>query len=102
MPEFIPGLELCGRFYREIVRPILDSEFPGLVHSAAMVHSGSEVLGFDTARSTDHNWGPHVDLYLSEADYPRFAEAIAETLRHKLPYQFAGYSTNFVKVPNEP
>ena len=102
MPDFIPGLELCGRFYREAIRPILDADFPGLVHSAAMIHTGSEVLGFDTPQSTDHNWGPRVDLFLTERDQPYFAESITETLRHKLPYQFCGYSTNFAPVSGEP
>lgn len=46
MSEFIPGLTLCGDFYREAVRPILDDAFPGLPHSAALIGSGSEVLGF--------------------------------------------------------
>ena len=28
VPDFIPGLTLAERFYREAVRPILDSRFP--------------------------------------------------------------------------
>ena len=43
MPDFIPGLTLAERFYREAVRPILDSRFPGLRHSAALIGTGSEV-----------------------------------------------------------
>ncbi len=34
---FIPGIELARRFYREAVRPVLDAEFPGLPHSAALI-----------------------------------------------------------------
>ena len=62
--HFIPGLELAGRFYREAVRPILDDAFPGLAHAAALIGSGSEVLGFDTAMSADHHWGPRAMLFL--------------------------------------
>ena len=64
-----PGIELCRRFYWEAVRPVLDAEFPGLRHSAALIGPGSEVLGFDTPVSTDHHWGPRAMLFLVEDDY---------------------------------
>src|SRR5437667_257304 len=60
MTDFIPGLELAGRFYDEAVRPILDRDFPGIAHSAALIGPGSEVLGFDTPMSRDHHWAPRV------------------------------------------
>jgi hypothetical protein len=66
MTDFVPGLRLSERFYREAVRPVLDSEFPDLPHSAALIGTGSEVLGFDTEMSTDHDWGPRVLLFLQE------------------------------------
>jgi hypothetical protein len=50
-PSFIPGLEFARRFYWEAVRPILDIDFPDLRHSAALIDTGSEVLGFDTPMS---------------------------------------------------
>lgn len=95
MPTFIPGLELCGQFFREAVQPVLESEFPGLRYDAALTGLGSEVLGYDTAESTDHNWGPRVALFLSETDHPRYAAAITETLRRRLPYTFCGYATSY-------
>ncbi len=64
MPAFIPGLQLSGQFYAEAVRPILDAEFPGLSHTACRIGAGSEVLGFDTEMSRDHDWGPKLDLFL--------------------------------------
>ena len=57
-PSFVPGLELARDFYREAIRPILAREFPYLDHSAALIGPGSDVLGFDSARSSDHDWGP--------------------------------------------
>lgn len=93
-PPFIPGLELCGLFYTEAVRPILDAHFPNLAHSAARLGSGSEVLGFDTPRSTDHGWGLRVDLYLSRADRKRYAGGISAALAEELPFTFRGYPTN--------
>ena len=95
MPAFIPGLTLCDHFYRDAVRPVLDDAFPGLPHSAALIGSGSEVLGFDDEMSRDHHWGPRVQLFVSEEDHPRLAEAIHATLAQRLPYTFRGYSTNF-------
>ncbi|MGW3331822.1 DUF4037 domain-containing protein [Streptomyces rubiginosohelvolus] len=65
---FLPGLELSRILYEEAVRPVLDAEFPGLRYAAARVGPGSEVLGFDTARSADHEWGPRLDLFLRPAD----------------------------------
>ena len=101
--HFIPGVELCRRFYWEAVRPVLDAEFPGLPHSAALIGPGSEVLGFDTAMSTDHHWGPRVMLFLAKADYERCREAIHETFRWRLPHRFLGYPTNFAQpIPEDP
>jgi hypothetical protein len=51
--DFIPGLELSGIFYREIIKPILDRYFDSLKYSAALIGAGSEVLAFDTALSMD-------------------------------------------------
>jgi hypothetical protein len=95
MPDFIPGLQLSAIFYREAVKPILDSDFPGLRHSACRLGYGSEVLGFDTEMSRDHDWGPRVDLFLSEADFESYREAIDDALQRKLPSTLHGYSTHF-------
>jgi hypothetical protein len=101
--HFIPGVELCRRFDWEAVRPVLDAEFPGLTHSAALIGPGSEVLGFDTAMSTDHHWGPRAMLFLAEADYARDRDAIHETFRRRLPHRFLGYPTNFAQpLPEDP
>lgn len=55
--KFLPAVRLAGLFYREAVAPLLRECFPRLTHSAALIGTGSEVLGFDTARSMDHDWG---------------------------------------------
>jgi hypothetical protein len=87
---FVPGLELSRQFYLELVRPILDARFPGLPHSAALFGRGSEVLGFDDATSTDHDWKPRVLLFLREEDHARHADDVAEALRRELPPSFRG------------
>ncbi len=57
---FGPGLRLAGEFYAGAVRPVLDQAFPGLRYAAALLGPGSEMLGFGTGRSTDHDWGPRL------------------------------------------
>jgi len=95
MNQFIPGLELSRRFYYESVKPILDVEFPMLHFTAARLGNGSEILGFDTSISTDHDWGPRLQLFLRHGDYEQFHGEVIERLRHKLPRHFMGYSTHF-------
>jgi hypothetical protein len=92
---FVAGLSLAAATYREAVRPVLDDAFPRLAHSAALIGPGSEVLGYDSARSTDHDWGPRVLLFLGPADADRYADDIIEVLRERMPASVAGWSTNF-------
>ena len=66
MTDFMSGLAINQLFYEEMVRPILESQFPELEHSAALIGWGSEVLGYDDVQSTDHNWGPRFQLFLAE------------------------------------
>jgi uncharacterized protein DUF4037 len=94
-PSFIPGLELSRHFYAEAVRPLLDEGVPGIAHSAARLGSGSEVLGFDTARSADHEWGPRLQLFLHPRDVTRHGAGIVALLSERLPKTFRGYSTHF-------
>ena len=95
MDNFIPGLRLSAEFYREAVAPILATEFPEVPYSAALIGSGSEVLGFDTEMSSDHHWGPRVMLFLREADHTRYHAPMRQTLSQQLPRTFRGYPTNF-------
>ncbi|GII82110.1 hypothetical protein Ssi03_01000 [Sphaerisporangium siamense] len=86
-PGFVPGLELSRAYYTEVVKPIL-GEVP---HGAALIGPGSEVLSFDTERSTDHDWGPRVLVFVD----PDLAEGIAARLPEALPARFRGYPTAF-------
>ena len=95
LPQFIKGIELCERFYREAVRPLLDRYFPGVNHSVAKIDRGSEVLGFDTAQSRDHHWGPKAMLFVTKQDYDLLRTKISEVMSEKLPFTFAGYPTHF-------
>lgn len=94
MAEFIPGLALAERFYREVIGPLLQREFPGLRHGAALIGDGSEVLGFDTEMSTDHDWGPRALLFLDPGDFATYSDAIRQVLDRHLPDQFLGFPTD--------
>ncbi|MDR3035866.1 MAG: DUF4037 domain-containing protein [Kitasatospora sp.] len=92
---FLPGLQLAGEYYAQVVRPLLDETFPGLPHSAARLGEGSEVLGFDTQRSTDHDWGPRLQIFLADGDTARYATGITAMLAGRLPAGFRGYPTAY-------
>jgi hypothetical protein len=99
--RFVPGLELARVLYAEAVRPLLDEEYPGLPHAAARVGAGSEVLGFDTERSADHDWGPQLDLFLTSRDAARHGPDIRRLLAERLPKHILGRPTHF-RVRDDP
>jgi hypothetical protein len=95
MNQFMPGLELNRLFHKEVVRPLLAARFPAVVYSAGLLGYGSDVLGYDTDISTDHEWGPRLLIFLGDEEYPALHQAMSETLSRELPASFHGYSTHF-------
>ncbi|HEX8766959.1 MAG TPA: DUF4037 domain-containing protein [Jatrophihabitans sp.] len=93
--QFLPGLDLSRRFYSDAVLPILQRTLPGIPFSAARLGSGSEVLGFDTERSTDHEWGPRLQIFLRDQDLKARGESAWQALSEQLPKSFAGWPTHF-------
>jgi len=93
---FVPGLQLSRAFYLDAVRPLLG----GVRHSATRIGSGSEVLGFDTPRSADHEWGPRLEVFLSPADAGRVPELDHHLAEH-LPRTFHGWPTHFESVEGD-
>ena len=87
MTEFIPGRELGRAFYDEVVRGLIGD----VRHSAALLGWGSDVLGFDTARSTDHGWGPRLQVFVAAEDVERTAKAVEAGLTDS----FRGWPTRF-------
>lgn len=91
----MPGLQLCSAFYADAVRPLLEEAYPGLRYAAGRLGQGSEVLGFDTGRSVDHDWGPRLELFLAADDVAQYGEQISTMLAERLPKQFRGWPTHF-------
>lgn len=85
MAEFVPGVELGRALYQEMVAPRLG----GRRHSAARLGPGSDVLGYDTARSTDHDWGARLAVLVEAGD----PEPLAG-----VPARFRGWPTEVVVV----
>jgi uncharacterized protein DUF4037 len=81
---FVPGVELARAFYQEIVADLVAAE-----HSAGLLGSGSEILGFDTERSTDHGWGPRLQIFVEDPDRVR------DAIDAGLPEGFRGWPTHF-------
>ncbi|MFD3917562.1 DUF4037 domain-containing protein [Streptomyces sp. NPDC058595] len=93
--DFLPGLDLSRVLYEEAVRPVLERAYPGLRYAAARIGSGSEVLGFDTARSADHEWGPRLNLFLAPEDAARHGAELGRLLAERLPKHVRGWPTHF-------
>jgi hypothetical protein len=96
--SFLPGLELAELFHTEVVAPILG----GVAHSAALIGWGSEVQGFDTERSTDHAWGPRMQVFLGAQDFHERGQSLDTLLDRELPAEFRGYPVRFSFPAGEP
>ena len=82
------GLRLAAGFYQDVVAPML----AGVPHAAALLGDGSEVLGYDDAVSTDHDFGPRVQVFVpAESDV-----GTAEARIIGLPASFGGFPVEYV------
>jgi len=85
--SFVPGLQLNAGSYQQVVGPLLG----GWEHAAARLGPGSDVLGLDTARSTDHGWGPQLTVFVAPGD----VDAVTGILADRLPGSFAGWPIRY-------
>ncbi len=86
-PDFLSGIELARAYYEEVVEPLIGD----VPHAAGRLGWGSDVLGFDTERSTDHGWGPHLHVFVDGED----AEPVRALVAGGLPETFRGWPTHF-------
>jgi hypothetical protein len=87
VPEFVHGLDLAERFYRDLIAPRL----AGVPHAAALLGWGSEVLGFDTPRSTDHAFGPRLQVFVAGDE----VELTRAAIEMGLPDHYRGFPVRF-------
>lgn len=93
--KFIKGLDLNRSFYKEIVAQLLKEHFPDLKYSSSLIGYGSDVLGYDTERSMDHNWGPRLQIFLPEKDFIRTKSSLDSFFKQNLPFTFRDFPVNF-------
>ena len=89
-PGFIPGHALSAALYEQCVRPVLARRFPDLSHAAGLIGPGSDVLGYDTARSTDHDWGPRLQIVVSEPARAELTGPLLAAIEDELPDTLLG------------
>ncbi len=89
------GLRLSSAFFSNVIEPIMSEHFPRLPFAAARIGLGSEVLGFDTEMSADHDYGPSVQIFLTDADFSVEADAVLEVLDTELLDAFEGWPVRF-------
>ncbi|GHV69852.1 hypothetical protein AGMMS49928_14380 [Spirochaetia bacterium] len=90
--EFIHGIDLCRGFYHDVVKPLLQKFSPELNYSSSLIGYGSDVMGFDTATSMDHNWGPRMQIFVD--DKSKITE-IDNYLCRELPALYKNFPVNF-------
>jgi hypothetical protein len=87
--EFIPGIELARAFYLDVLAGIIGT----VPHSSALLGEGSEVLGFDSERSTDHAWGPRAQVFVP----PDVVESLRLRIDALLPDAFRGWPVRYYR-----
>ncbi|WP_427892404.1 DUF4037 domain-containing protein [Kribbella sp. GL6] len=82
---FLPAQELSAGFYADVVAPVL----AGTGHAAGLLGWGSDVLGYDTSRSMDHDWGPRLVVLVDEPD------PVRKQIEAVLPDEYRGFPVRF-------
>lgn len=93
--QFVPGLRLSRMFYDDLVEPILRPLLTERQFSAGLLGYGSEVQGLDDVRSTDHAWGPRVQIFLDGVEHQALCGPLDEALERLLPTEYQGYPVRF-------
>lgn len=92
--SFVPARELSRQLALQI-EPNLRRVAPGRPFALALIGPGSDVLGLDTARSMDHDWGPRLTVVIDESHLDEMRDVIATNLDSLLPGDIAGFPTRF-------
>src|SRR5207253_11169969 len=87
-------INISRDFFLEVVKPILEREFPEETAQTAfgLFGYGSEALKLDDELSRDHHWGVRIDALMPDALLQEQREVIQQTVRAQLPSSFQGHS----------
>jgi len=85
--DFVPALELNAAFYREVIAHLVGP----VPHAAALLGWGSDVLGYDTPRSTDHGWGPRLQVFVADTE----VASVRQSIEAGLPETFRGWPVRY-------
>jgi Domain of unknown function (DUF4037) len=91
VPTFVPGIELSRSFYADVVAPIVGDR----AHAAVLLGYGSDVLGYDTERSTDHGWGPRLQVLVADDHDVGDVKVLRRALDDRLPDAHLGWPVKF-------
>lgn len=67
-------------------------------YAAGLLGWGSDVLGYDTERSTDHGWGPRVVVLVDADEVARVRQPVEDGL----PDEYDGHAVRFGWDAQEP
>ncbi len=87
------GLEIARKYFEEFGRPMLERDFPELLHlvAAGLCGAGSECFGFDDEISRDHDFEPGFCLFIPGEDaVDRKIAFRLERAYASLPREFEG------------
>jgi hypothetical protein len=92
---FVPGLALGRKFYEEVGRDAVERVVPAGSYAAGLMGRGSDVLGYDSPTSADHDWGPRFQVFLPDDAGPDLASRLHDSLSRTLPRTFHGHPVSF-------
>lgn len=94
MAEFRSAAEVGVGFHTDVIAPLVGD----VGYAAGLLGWGSDVLGYDTARSMDHGWGPRVAVLVDGDQVERVRQAVEDGL----PDEYDGYAVRFGWDAQEP
>lgn len=87
-------IDVSRDFFNEIVKPILEREFPAETAKTAfgVFGYGSEVLRLDDEYSSDHHWGLRIDALAPEVICQERCDEIIQVVGANLPATYQGHA----------
>jgi hypothetical protein len=88
--------------FEEAGRAIVESVLPREAYAAAFIGRGSDVLGFDSERSTDHDWGPRFQVFIDPGAAESALSSLDAELARRLPAEIEGFAVGVPETDESP